>query len=250
MKLLAFDASTEWLSVALDDGARVVERDERASNAHGERILPVVGDVLREARVSLGDLDAIAFGAGPGAFTGVRMACGVAQGLGLGTGRPVVAVGTLEALAESARVRHGATRVLAALDARMHEVYIAALVHDGDGWREDVAPEVLAPAGFVAPAGRWCGAGNAFAAYPMLAGLPCLDATWADLRPQAAAIASLARRSISATAPEGIAAAGANPAARDARAGSPVTAAADARPLYVRHRVALTTAEREAGKRL
>src|SRR5689334_1703910 len=113
MQLLAFDTSTLSLSVAYTDGDGWVVREENAGQAHSQRLIPIIDGVLTEARSSLGDLDALAFGAGPGSFTGVRIACGVAQGLGLGAEVPLVPVCTLEALAQSAFDTHRATRVLA-----------------------------------------------------------------------------------------------------------------------------------------
>src|SRR6187200_1173013 len=106
MKLLAFDTSTQWVTVACVDGTRWVERAELAGQAHSQRLLPLVDEVLAEARLALRDLDGLAFGAGPGSFTGVRIACGVAQGLGLGAGLRLVPVSTLEAIAESAWQAH------------------------------------------------------------------------------------------------------------------------------------------------
>src|SRR5215831_3061478 len=119
MRIIALDASTELCSVALGDGASWRELVERAGQRHSELLLPMVRKLLEEERLALSDLGGIAFGAGPGSFTGLRIACGVAQGLGLGAGLTVVGVPTLEAMAEIARVRHGAERIIAALDARM-----------------------------------------------------------------------------------------------------------------------------------
>ena len=126
MRILAIDSSTDTLSVACGDGATFAVREERVGPAHAERVLPRVREVLAECGYALGDLDAIAFGAGPGAFTGVRIACGIAQGLGLGSGVPLVPVGTLEALAQEAWRAHGSTVLLACLDARIHEVNAAS----------------------------------------------------------------------------------------------------------------------------
>ena len=134
MKLLAFDTSTQWLTIACLHGGRWIERDELAGQSHSQRLLPLIDEVLAEAGIGLADLDAIAFGAGPGSFTGVRIGCGVAQGLAFGAGVPLVPVSTLEAIAESAWQTHGWTRVLACLDARMREVYVAAYRREDDRW--------------------------------------------------------------------------------------------------------------------
>src|SRR5262249_61701379 len=95
--------------------------------------------------LALADVDGFASGAGPGSFTGLRIACGVAQGLGFGRGIPVVGIATLEAMAETARLRFGATRVIAALDARMHEVYLAAFQHDTARWQATIEALALQP---------------------------------------------------------------------------------------------------------
>ena len=231
MKLLAFDTSTPWLSVACGEGNVWATRAEMAGQAHSERLLPSIDAVLAEAGWSLADLDAIAFGAGPGSFTGVRIACGVAQGLGLGADRPLIPVSTLEALAHAAWRIHGATRVFACLDARMREVYVAGYERAGDRWETRLAPAVLAPAAVVLPedAGPWFAAGDGFLAYPELASGLRLSASDATLVPDARDIAALALPRLAA--------------------GEAVDAA-HALPLYVRHRVALTTAERQAGQRL
>lgn len=229
MRVLAIDCSTTWLSVAAGDSTRCVECREPAGQLHSQRALPRIDAALAERGWQVGDLDGVAFGAGPGSFTGVRIACGVAQGLALGASRPVVAVVTLEALAQQAYRLHAATCVCACLDARMGEVYIAAYEREGDRWREVQPPAVTKPDDVTLPRGEWFGAGEGFAAYPDLAqrlGLRAVDAT---LTPSACAIIELA-------VPRLIAGQGVD--------------AAHALPLYVRHRVALTSAERAAGKRL
>jgi tRNA threonylcarbamoyladenosine biosynthesis protein TsaB len=248
MKILAFDTSTNWLSVACGGGDAWCVRGELAGQAHSERLLPLVGEVLSEAGWTLRDLDGIAFGAGPGSFTGVRIACGVAQGLALGADLPLLPVPTLEALAQSAwRARNptdvatdAALNIVACLDARMREIYIAAYSRDGDGFRELIAPAVLAPAAAVLPAPAvttstvdknvpWIGVGGGFLAYPSLAAQLSLAQVDADAVPDARAVGELAQPRLAAG--KGV-------------------AAGDALPLYVRHRVALTTAERAAGARL
>lgn len=229
MKLLALDSSTDWVSVAAGDGVAWQQRDEPASNAHSERVMPLVREVLAAAGWQLRDLDAVAFGAGPGAFTGVRIACGVAQGLGLGARLPLVPIGTLEALAEEAWHVHGCERVLAVLDARMREVYVAAYRRSSDGWHCEQPPAVCKPADVTVPQGAWAGAGDGFAQYPALAARLDLANVHAAVRPTARAVATLAMPRVAA---------------------SDTVAARDALPVYVRHRVALTRVERDAGLRL
>jgi tRNA threonylcarbamoyladenosine biosynthesis protein TsaB len=225
MKLLAFDTSTRWLTVACVDGDTLAERRELAEQAHSQRIVPLIDAVLQEAGVELAQLDAVAFGAGPGTFTGVRIACGVAQGLALGAGLRVVAVSTLEAIAQSSQRE----RVIACLDARMREVYVGFYRREADRWIVEREPAVLHPDDVAALPGAWDGAGDGFAAYPALTqrlGLRHVDAA---VVPEARAIAALAAPRVAA---------------------GDTVSAADALPLYVRHRVALTTAERDAGLRL
>jgi tRNA threonylcarbamoyladenosine biosynthesis protein TsaB len=229
MRILAFDTSTEWLSVAAGDGTSWSAHLERAGAANSERILPAVDAVLADAGWRLADLDGIAFGAGPGAFTGVRIACSVAQGLALGARLPVVGIPTLLALAQEAWRDHAATRVFACLDARMREVYVAFYVRSDDGWRAESEPAVRKPAEVTPPAGVWNGEGDGFAAYVELAELPGVVGARASTLPTAVAIAELAL-----------------PLLESGR-GVP---ASEARPLYIRQRVALTTSERDAGMRL
>ena len=230
MKILALDTSTQWLSAALFDGRDAIALRERAGNGASERILPAIGELLSAERMSLATLDGIAYGAGPGSFTGVRIACGVAQGLAFAASLPLFAVSTLEAIAQSAWRAHGWPRVVASLDARMHEVYVAAYERRDDRWTDVRPPAVCKPDAIEAMApGDWRGAGDGFAAYPALCGSLRLADCDAAIIPDAQAIAECAWPQVLAHA--GI-------------------AAADARPLYVRHRVALTTAERAAGARL
>lgn len=230
MRILAFDTSTHWLSVAVGDGVVWWTRSEHAGEGSSKRLLPLIDAALHEADVALRDLDGIAFGAGPGSFTGVRIACGVAQGLALGAARVLIPVSTLEAMAEGAWRAHGATRVVACLDARMREVYLAAYERTGDQWRERHAPAVLHPASANLPdVEGWSGTGDGFSAYPALAATLRLSSADALAKPDARAIGALALPRLAA--------------------GDGVPASA-ARPLYVRHRIALTTAERAAGLRM
>ena len=231
MRILALDTSTEWCSVAVGDGTAWHRRDEIAGQAHSERMLPMVRQALADAGWVLTELDGIAFGAGPGSFTGVRIGCGVAQGLALGADLPVLAVGTLAALAQEAYRTRGWRNVLALLDARMREVYFAAYMRGTGGWHEAMAPAVIPP-GDVRPPSRdaqWFGAGNGYAAYPhLVSGLMVVRAA-AGAYPTAQSIGELALPRL--VAGEGV-------------------AAADAAPIYVRHRVALTAVEQAQGVRL
>ena len=230
MQILALDTSTEWLSVAVYNGRDALVIRERAGNAASERILPLTARVLADAGVSLRALGGIGYGAGPGSFTGVRIACGVVQGMALGADLPVFGVPTLGAIAHTAWRMHGGSRVLACLDARMREVYVASYVRSGERWTRVGDPAVCKPDDVrTADADTWHGAGDGFAAYPELAQRLRLAQTDATIVPDAQSVAEWAWPHL--VAGEG-------------------TDAAGAQPLYVRHRVALTTVERASGLRL
>ncbi|MFA0231771.1 tRNA (adenosine(37)-N6)-threonylcarbamoyltransferase complex dimerization subunit type 1 TsaB, partial [Vibrio sp. 10N.261.45.A7] len=124
-KILAVDTATENCSVALVIGDQVFARSEEAPRDHTKKILPMVDEVLKEANVALTDLDAIAFGQGPGSFTGVRIGIGIAQGLAFGADLPMIGVSTLAAMAQGSYRKFGETHVATAIDARMSEVYWA-----------------------------------------------------------------------------------------------------------------------------
>jgi tRNA threonylcarbamoyladenosine biosynthesis protein TsaB len=126
VKLLALDTSTEACSVALHINNQVLTLDEVCPQQHSKRILPMIQQLLSQADLSLQQLDGIVFGRGPGSFTGVRIGAGVCQGLGFGANLPVYGVSTLAAMAQAAYRLHGAKQVVAAIDARMAEVYLAA----------------------------------------------------------------------------------------------------------------------------
>ena len=206
----------------LCDGA-MLAREEMAGQRHSELLLPMVDGVLAEGGIALRDLDGIAFGAGPGGFTGLRIACGVAQGLAFGAELPVVGVCTLEALAEQA----GGQRVIAALDARMGEIYHAAYERDGAGWRVLREPSLCAPMGAPqVPEADWTGCGSGFDAHDAaLRGRygGQLARVIPGLHPRAQEPARLA-------APRFAAGRGTDPA--------------EAHPLYIRNKVALKSHER------
>ena len=162
MKLLALDTSTEYCSLALWLEGEVVSREAMAGQRHSELVLPMLQELLAEGGVTLGALDGIAFGSGPGSFTGLRIACGVAQGLAFGADLPVAGVCTLEALAQGA----GGKRVIACLDARMGEVYHAAYVRGEERWQTLSIPGLYSPEQVPAvDGGGWIGCGSGFAAY-------------------------------------------------------------------------------------
>ncbi|NTV71882.1 MAG: tRNA (adenosine(37)-N6)-threonylcarbamoyltransferase complex dimerization subunit type 1 TsaB [Azonexaceae bacterium] len=222
MLILALETSTELGSCALWRDGVVTERICPPGKSHSETLLPLVRELLGDAGVKVGQLDAIAFGVGPGAFTGLRVACGAAQGLAVATNRPLIPVTSLETMAALAATE----RVLALLDARMGEVYAGAyqLIDGAYVLHGDI--RVSAPDAVMLPAEPgWTACGNAIAAYPALqerlttAGMVML----ADIMPTAAAVARLA----------------APPAVR----GEGIDAALAA-PLYIRDKVAKTVAER------
>jgi tRNA threonylcarbamoyladenosine biosynthesis protein TsaB len=161
MRLLAFETSTEACSVAVYVDGQVHERFGIAPRRHTELALPWADEVLAEAGVARSQLDAIAVGRGPGAFTGVRLAIAIAQGVALALDRPVLPVSTLAALA----MRAGGERRIAAIDARMGEVYLGAFARDGDGLVALSEEGVVKPDMATVPDGDdWHGAGTGFAA--------------------------------------------------------------------------------------
>lgn len=170
MKILALDAATEACSAALYREGDVDERFEVPGRGHAERLLPMADELLGQAGLRLGDLDAIAFGRGPGGFTGLRIAAGIAQGLASGSGRPVVPVSNLAAVAAAAARTSGTRCVLACMDARMGQVYWAAFDCQGAAPAPIGTEHLSAPDDVSLPGGGpWFGAGHGFAAHPGLA---------------------------------------------------------------------------------
>ncbi len=166
MNVLAIETATEACSAALSTGGRITERYQVAPRRHAELILPMVDELLREAGLKLADLDGLAFGRGPGAFTGVRIATGVMQGLAFGADRPVVGVSTLAALAQGAAA--DCDHILSAVDARMGEVYWGAFQVNGQGLVRACGNElVCAPSEVETPAESvsWHGVGTGWGAY-------------------------------------------------------------------------------------
>jgi len=186
-RLLAVDASTSACSAALvcrQEGREdeLLSRYALAPREHTQRLMPMVDELLAEAGIALSDIDALAYGRGPGSFTGLRIAAGVAQGLAFGLERPLVGVSTLAALALGAHRRHGYRYLIPALDARMGEIYVAAYEFS-DGQPSALLEEaVLPPAALALPGGEddieWVGVGSGWT-------------FWEDMPP--AVLASIAR---------------------------------------------------------
>jgi len=223
LKIVAVDTSTEYCSAALWIDGEVQSRETHAGQRHSELLLGMVDALLKAGDLRVRDLDGIAYGAGPGSFTGLRIACGVVQGLAFGAGLPVVGIGTLVAMAAGTQ----APRVVCALDARMHEIYHAAYEKRGTTWHAVHEPSVSAP--HAAPrlvGGGWLACGSGFGAYRAAleehyAGQ--LQAIDSGRYPHAADIARLAAPRFAA---------------------NDTLAAEHAAPLYLRDKVALRTDER------
>lgn len=221
--LLALDSSTDTMAVALVTPGQTRVFEAAGGAQASARLLPEVKALLAEAGVAMGELDAVAFGQGPGAFTGLRTACAVAQGLAFGIGRPVLAVDSLMLVAEDARAQGAGDDLWVAMDARIGEIYAAHYRHDGGTWQVLDAPALYAPAALAAHWGEPVAvAGTALTEYAEALG-PVRDA-WPRTRSRAEALGALAL------------AAWERGETRDA---------AEALPVYVRDKVALTTAERE-----
>lgn len=174
MRILAIDTATEACSAALWNTGEICAHFELCPREHTQRILPVVQDILSQSGVTLAELDALAFGRGPGSFTGVRIGIGIAQGLALGAELPMIGVSTLATMAQGAFRKSGATRVLAAIDARMGEVYWAEYVRDEQGiWHGEESEAVLKPESvkerLMQLSGEWVTVGTGWPAWPELA---------------------------------------------------------------------------------
>ncbi|MBI3771575.1 MAG: tRNA (adenosine(37)-N6)-threonylcarbamoyltransferase complex dimerization subunit type 1 TsaB [Gammaproteobacteria bacterium] len=196
MKILAIETATEACSAALLNGNEVLERYQLAPRGHGDLILHMATEVLAESGLSLGQLDAIAFGRGPGAFTGVRIACSVAQGIAFGADLPVIPVSTLATLAAGGQRVTGSQRIIAALDARMGEVYWGVFELAGGKLTSQAAEVVCAPGQVPRVAGgQWQGIGSGWLTYGevlMAHYASQLSGVKADLLPQARDVAHLA----------------------------------------------------------
>jgi tRNA threonylcarbamoyladenosine biosynthesis protein TsaB len=223
LNLLAVETSTELCSVALLRGGELFVEEAMAENRHSEMLSPMIRRVLERAHLSARQMDAFGFGQGPGSFTGIRIACGVVQGLAFAAGRPVVPVASLLALAE--QTNEG--RAIAALDARMGEAYVAAYARNGDDWDEVIAPRLADAASLPPlPGPRWTATGSGFDRHSWLrdAYRASVEMRFQGDLPRAGSVARIAAR-------------------RFARGGG--IPAERAAPLYLRDKVALTTEERK-----
>jgi tRNA threonylcarbamoyladenosine biosynthesis protein TsaB len=222
MKILAFDASTEYCSTALWIDGVVSSREQHAGITHSQLLLPQCQEVLAEAGYRFADLDGIAFGMGPGSFTGLRIACAVAQGLAFAADVPVVGISGLQALA----LATGADKIIACLDARMGEIYHAAYLREDDvHLLGDISVCHPADAPLVTGNG-WVGCGTGFAVYSEVLAARYGDALQrvdAAVYPRAGDIATLAARQLELGLGQ---------------------AAELAAPLYIRNKVALKICER------
>lgn len=222
--ILAIETSTELASVALLLDDSLLTRETAGAQTHSQTILPLIQDMLKQAGVNLNQCDALAFGTGPGSFTGVRTACGVVQGLGFGGNTRVVPVVTLLAMAHACRnADDSCNNVLVVLDARMGEVYWAQYCHKDDGWHTVIEPTLSLPEK-VMPEGRAIACGNGLNVYssrlnPMVVSFSFQE----NIVPHAKEIAMLAQVFL---------------------ANGDTISARDAEPLYLRNKVALTTEER------
>lgn len=194
MKLLALETATQWCSVALlEAGGTPLARSELAPRAQTDLVLPMVQALLNESGWALSDLDGIAFAHGPGAFTGVRVATSVAQGLAFSAGLPVVGVSTLASCAMSASQEHGPGQWLAAFDARMNQLYVGGYQVTEEGRVSVLIDDALCDPDSLPelPAGSWRGAGDgANVIADSAKGI--VDEWFADVAPQAATVAQLA----------------------------------------------------------
>ena len=227
--LLAFDTAGERMTIALESGDRRWSHSAAGGTKASAALVPQILGLLAEAGLGVHDLDAIGFGRGPGAFTGLRTACSVAQGLAFGAGKPVLPIDSLLVVAEDARAGAAEFRVWAAIDARMDQIYAAEYAFAGDRWSTVVAPLLT---DCVALATRWRDApAQAVAGDALLAFGARLETgnarRFPEARAGADALLALAGR-----------------AWRDGAGVDP----AQALPLYVRDKVAQTTREREAAR--
>jgi|JI6StandDraft_1071083.scaffolds.fasta_scaffold00042_73 tRNA threonylcarbamoyladenosine biosynthesis protein TsaB len=230
MPILALDTSSDACSAAVLTNDACFTEFELTPRAHTQLILPMVESVLKQAQLKLSEVDAIAFGRGPGAFTGVRIATGVAQGLALAANKRLLPISTLAALAQQTQQQVQAHKILVALDARMGEVYWGVYSWADGNLQLEGEEQVVTPSAIELPVGNdWVAVGSGWSAYPELAerAASMIQATYADWLPSAEFIAQLAQQAYLA---------------------GKALPAEQAQPIYLRNKIAQTTQERLALK--
>ena len=207
MNILIIDTATEACSVALEIKGKTFSRFEICPQQHSQRILPMIDEILKEAKVTLQDLDYLAFGRGPGSFTGVRIATGVLQGLALGTGHKVVGISTLAAMAQQAYEQNQCEKITAAIDARMSEVYFGQYQLQQNIMTLMGEEQVLPPeqgSGLISRSleptipSKTAGVGTGWQAYPALNAIAKIDVLSDILYPNALYMLPLAKALIAA----------------------------------------------------
>lgn len=194
VKIIGIETSTHACSAALYIDGHVNEYFQIAPRLHGELILPMINDLLIENHLKIKDIDAIAYGCGPGSFTGVRMAASLVQGLAFGMQKPVIPISSLLAMADKCYQQLGYTHLACAFDARMNEVYWGAYHFNEGGWKIAVPECVIAPANIpVLPSADWIGVGEGWHSYPKELSLAThISSFYPRAYPHASSIASLA----------------------------------------------------------
>lgn len=225
--IIAFDTSSDTASVSLmlPDGS-VQTRYSSGVTTHSQTLLPMMQTLLVDAGLKPVDCDAVAFGCGPGSFTGVRTSCGVAQGLALGARLPVIPVVSLLAMAQNCHLEHHADNVLAILDARMKEVYWAQYRYEDGAWQTVTEPQIT-PASQVTPVGEPVACGNGLTVYAEAFETLTVSARYPGIIPDSKAVAILSEAAY--------------------QKGETIPAR-EARPFYLRNKVAYTTEERRIMK--
>ncbi len=224
--ILAIETSSELASVALSVNGKIIARESPGTQTHSQTVLPMVRELLAQAGIEISRCNAIAFGCGPGSFTGVRTACGLAQGLAFGADLAVIPVVTLEAMAHGCRQITGTDNMLPVLDARMEEIYWAQYRYENGGWESVFEPSLSAPAA-IQYEGNPVACGNGIAAYIGQFSELLRDTQYLPLisLPHASQIVELAEIKL--------------------RQGLTIKPQ-DAQPFYLRNKVAFTSAERAA----
>lgn len=226
--IISIDTSSDIASVAVLHNGNIRTASHEGFSTHSMSVLPMLASLLEVEKLTLQDCDAIAFGCGPGSFTGLRTACGVVQGIAFGLRLPVIPITTLEAMAESCRQKAGSTHILPLLDARMHEIYWAEYVYENDGWQTVVEPQLSAISDIHPKKDGSIFCGNGLTAYPEdLKNIVAGSKQMPDIFPDAASIASLAAVRFSQ---------------------GDIIPVEQVQPLYLRNKVALKTVERLALK--